>query len=93
MALALPSVVEDALQIVYALEVASATWRLDEGTDTSLNCSCTFTSSSEHANMELDYLPFKKTLCKFVAQFRSVLRAIRETWRPGEGTDTRLWHC
>lgn len=62
MELALPSVVEDAPHIMYDLEVASATWRPGEGTDTTLNCSCAFSSYSGYANVELDYVPSKKTL-------------------------------
>ena len=76
-----------------ALEATSMTWKPGKGTDTSLNCSCTSSSFSVNANVELDYLPLKKTLCKFVVRFRSSLRTIGPTWRPGEGTDTRLWHC
>ena len=42
MKLVVPSIEDDALQIVYPLEVASATLRPGEGTDTMLNCSCAF---------------------------------------------------
>ena len=93
MELALPSAVEDALHIVSDFEVASATWGPGEGTDTRLNCSCAFSSYSGHANVELDYIPSKKTLQIFAVQFRRGLRTVGTTWRPGEGTDTRLWHC
>ena len=34
--------------------------------------------------MESHYLPLKMTLRKFVVRYRSGLRAIGATWRPGE---------
>ena len=51
--LALSSVIEDTLQYVQALEAASATWRPGDGTDTRMNCICTFSIYSGHFNVEL----------------------------------------
>ena len=56
MKLAIPSIEDDALQIVYPLEVASATLRPAEGTDTMPNFSCAFSSHYGHASVEFAYL-------------------------------------
>ena len=56
---------------MYALEVASVTLRPGKGTSTGVNCSCAFSSYSGDDNVELGYIPSKKTPCKFVEQFES----------------------
>ena len=65
MELAARYIVENALQIVYPLEVASAAIRPGEGTDTMLNCSCAFLNYSGRSNIEFTHFLSKKTLCKF----------------------------